>query len=93
MEDTDLTEARFAHKIKTPKFNETFVTKVRMLSEKYERRGQPSAGLACAVSGSSSAGESAKSRGAKDGCNKARERSTLRSEPQCLHELMEHGSQ
>ena len=88
-----MTEARFAHKIKTPKFNETFVTKVRMLVEKCKLHGQPSAGSASAVSGSSSACESAKSRGAKDRCNKARERSTLRSEPQCLHELMEHGSQ
>ena len=36
VEDADLTEAGLAQKLKTPKFTETFVKKLRMLAEKYE---------------------------------------------------------
>ena len=54
VEDADLTEAGLAQKLKTPKFTETFVKKLRMLAEKYELQGQPIAGSASTASGSSS---------------------------------------
>ena len=49
-----MTEAGLAQKLKTPKFTETFVKKLRMLAEKYELQGQPIAGSASTASGSSS---------------------------------------
>ena len=52
VEDADLTEAGLAQKLKTPKFTEAFVKKLRMLAEKYELRGQPSTGSASAASSS-----------------------------------------
>ena len=72
VEDADLTEAGLAQKLKTPKFTEAFVKKLRMLAEKYELRGQPSTGSASAASssGSTVASGSAKSGGEKDGGEK-----------------------
>jgi hypothetical protein len=72
VEDADLTEAGLAQKLKTPKFTESFVKKLRMLAEKYELRGQPSTGSASAASssGSTVASGSAKSGGEKDGGEK-----------------------
>jgi hypothetical protein len=72
VEDGDLTEAGLAQKLKTPKFTETFVKRLRMLAEKYELQGQPSAGSASGASssGSTVASGSAKSGGEKDGGEK-----------------------
>ena len=49
-----MTEAGLPQKLKTPKFTETFVKKLRMLAEKYELQDQPIAGSASTASGSSS---------------------------------------
>ena len=61
-----MTEAGLAQKLKTPKFTETFVKRLRMLAEKYELQGQPSAGSASGASSSGSTVASGRA-GEKDG--------------------------